>query len=183
MKTIPKWPHDGGRSLVLVLLDAADTERRLAYSKIAKVADEYGVDILLGSQHAEELIRPGLESLPWLDPSGVMVFRCPRDFVVAEAVTLVTLGLGGLPEEVVHAGVELLTECAKLALASSERIAFVAAHDWQPGDDVRYEWGTLDEFRSYIQSPWAWVTDYLDKKVENIVIGRNYSPFWYEVRR
>ena len=183
METKPLWPHHGGKSLLLVLLRATENERRLVYSKIAKVADEYGVDVLADGQHAEQSIRSGLESISWLDLSAVLVFRCPRGQEKAEAAPLVELGRGDMSEEVVRAGVDFLTECAGLALASSSRIAFVAARDWQVDDDIRYELGQLDEFRAYIQRPNAWATAYLGRGNEYVVVLKDDLPFWYQVWR
>ena len=96
---------------------------------------------------------------------------------------MLELGPGKMSDKLADAGVTLLKSCAEAALVSSPRIAFVAAHEWRGGDDVRFESGTLRQFLSFIVAPSAWATEFLGRGNAYVVNANNEFPFWYEVRR
>ena len=105
------------------------------------------------------------------------------DLTVAEAAPLLELGRGSLPQDVVNAGVELFEKWAEVALDFCGRIAFVAAHEWREGDNVRYKSGNLAEFLSYTRTPDAWTTAYLGHGTNYVVNFNDEFPIGYEVQR
>lgn len=181
MKTALAWPRTGGGSLTLVLIERSERPRRRLHAELSALAAKYGVDVGHGSNCADALVRGGLTSLAWLEPDAIFPFRCPQGYPLWEAAPLLGLGEGTLPADLVRAGADFLKACAETALAYSSRIAFVAAHEWNPGDRVRFESGTVDGFVAFATGPMAWSTQFLGLGRDYVVNCDTETPFWYEV--
>jgi hypothetical protein len=175
------WPRQGGSSLILVMLDERGMAPSALHAELVRIALEFDVDVGIGIDKCDALVQSGIASLSWLNGKAIFVFRCPSDLAVWEAAPLLDFGL--LTDELAKASETLLMACATAALHGSSRIAFVAAHEWRPGDRIRFESGTLAEFRSFVRSPCAWSTQYLGLGNAYVVNLDNESPFWYEIRR
>ena len=96
---------------------------------------------------------------------------------------LLCLAASETPKELTALGVRLLEEFARLALQASAKVAFIAAHDWEPGDPVRFEAGFLGDFLRFVATSDAWTTKYLGQGKAYLSNTSHESPFWYEVRR
>ncbi len=182
MSETAKWPRYGGASLAMVVHGEVHGSLELLTRALLSLGDRDGVDVGRGVSHCEEVVRSGFASIPWLDPTSVFVFRCPRDLDVWEAAPLLETGLGTLAPELVVRATRFLVGCGSLGLEHAERVAFVAALTWEPGDHVRCASGDAQQFREYIAQTSAWCATFLGSGAEYVVQNNDELPFWFELR-
>ena len=89
-----KWPMRGGCSLLLALPEVQRSLVDQLADELHEFAAEFGVAVSQGTASCDALVRSCIQSLSWLDPDSVFVFRCPHDLPVWEAAPLVALGTG-----------------------------------------------------------------------------------------
>jgi len=175
------WPRQGGSSLILVILDEQGLDPITLHTELVRIARKFDVDIGIGIDKCNMLVQSGIASMSWLKGKPIFVFRCPSDLAVWEAAALLDFSM--LTDELARDSQTLLMACATVALRASSRVAFVAAHEWKPGDRIRFESGSIAAFQAFLRSPTAWATQYLGLGSAYVVNLDNESPFWYDRTR
>lgn len=177
------WPEEGGGSLLLVVpgIQLADADH-LGH-ELDQLGRSLGVAVEHGSQHVVAEVRTGMGAVPWIAPHAVFVFRCPDTLSVNEAAPLLQTGLGVLSPQQMEAALAVILGCVGRALKWAPRVGVVHAHAWDPGDDVRFASGTVQEFELFLRSPSAWCWEFLGTGNEYLSVSRDENPFWFEVRR
>jgi hypothetical protein len=175
----PAWPRVTGSSLLLFPL-RHDAEYWVeAEAVVQKAIAHLGIAVARGLSHCPPYVRVGAQA--WSGASGLdaLVFACPADIGVFEAAPIVSAG----GSSAMLGEVAAFFQSASLAaLKLAPSIAWVATHDWSPGDRIRWDSGDVDSLIRFATSPGAWRTSFLDP-VSGHVVDSDEWPYWFEVTR
>ena len=175
----PPWPDVTGASLLMIPIRYQADQWNLVESAIREAIHSLDVDVERGTRRCPSYVRAGLEAAPGVKAEDVLIFSCPSGIGIFEAAPLVSPERTGMLIEYIA---EFFRNASLTALKFAPKIAWVVAHDWFPGDRVRWEGGTVDDLVHFATSPGAWRTYFLGTTPEHI-FGSDEWPFWFEVTR
>lgn len=173
----PGWPRTSGSSLLLIPLtyrkpDWADAER-----VIGTAIDQLDIAVARGLSHCSSCVRAGAEGLVGAAADDVLAFACPADIGLFEAAPLVTAAETGV---MLREVAEFFREATEAALTLATRIAWVVAHDWSPGDRVRWDAGDVEKLVRFATSRGAWRTTFLASRPDEVYESDEW-PYWFQV--
>ena len=125
-------------------------------------------------------VRAGLAARSWIDPASVFVLQVDSGATSFGGITEITRGEHG--DALRESAIQMLGEATRCVLASSGRLAWIVAEEWQALDVVSAQLGLLPEFLEFVVSDRAWRTQTLARGKSYIVQTHSQLPFWYEVR-
>lgn len=150
-----------------------------AEETVQTAIEHLGVFLARGLSQCRPYVRAGAASLFGSPAEDALVFACPADIGIFEAAPLVS---GGEPGALVGEIATFFRIASEAALGLAPKIAWIAAHDWSPGNRVRWDSGDVDRLVSFASSPFAWRTAFLLPVSGQVQLSDDW-PYWFEVSR
>jgi hypothetical protein len=166
-------------SLVMVPLGTDLEDWGSAVHTIRELAGSLDVAAHRGLAVSVPYVRSGLEQSAKVAVEDVLIFKCPQDIEVWEAAPLCSPTDPAVSHDDLKA---FFGELTRTALEHVPKVAWVAAHDWSPGDMVRWQTGSVAEFLRFVVSFDAWSTTFLGVTASELRLEKEW-PYWFEVTR
>lgn len=154
----PLWPRKTGATLLLVPIGAREDEWALVEQRVCEVANVLDVRVARGLAHCPSYVSAGVAAASWINGKDVLVFACPSDIGVFEAAPLVCAAQVGSVHEQVG---DFFCRVTEAVLTLAPRVAWIAAHEWEPKDRVRCCCGDVESLVRFATSPGAWRTTFV----------------------
>lgn len=154
----PLWPRKTGATLLLVPVGAREDEWAHVEQRVREEVRLHNVEVARGLEHCPPYVSAGVAAAKWINGKDILVFACPADIGIFEAAPLICSAEVGSVDVQVQDFFRRVTE---VVLASVPRVAWIAAHEWEPNDRVRCCSGDVESLVRFATSPGAWRTTFV----------------------